>query len=201
MRNNFRFLYKTREIRPTEASYSNNGIEEDGDISNDMHDDTITNDENADDTDTETVVEASEVPQNLSTPKINRKRKKSNIDDKVSMFIDATLKRQKVKEETNTKENVDDDMAFFSSLLPTVKSLTNDDKLQFRIDVLQLLRKYKAKPQRTANIHQPPFSSPGNDYSHDNNNYAYSSQRTYMELGFRPSSSSTGSYFSENSSE
>lgn len=106
-----RFLYKTREMRSTEATI--NETEQDVDSLDDTQD-TIANIENVEDTEgpTEMPVATPEMEQTLTTPKTSRKRKKSNIDDKISMFIDATLKRQKEKEETQTGGN-SDDMAFF----------------------------------------------------------------------------------------
>lgn len=42
-------------------------------------------------------------------------------------------------------DEMDEDTAFFYSLLPSVRSLSDDDKLQFRIDVLSLLKRLKNK--------------------------------------------------------
>lgn len=40
-------------------------------------------------------------------------------------------------------ESVDDDRAFLMSLLPTIKQLNDDEKFDFRIEVMQLLRRFK----------------------------------------------------------
>lgn len=60
---------------------------------------------------------------------------------------------------------VDDDRAFMMSLLPTVKKLNDDDKFEFRIEVMQLLRSFKNRRLSTSlsNSHitsprESPFS-------------------------------------------
>jgi hypothetical protein len=63
----------------------------------------------------------------------------------MSQFIDTTLKKQK----ENDRKEPDEDGAFFTSLIPSVKLLTNDEKIQFRIEVLQILQRFKKN--KTAN--------------------------------------------------
>ncbi|KAJ3634951.1 hypothetical protein MTP99_007891 [Tenebrio molitor] len=78
-------------------------------------------------------------------PTRDRKRKKPNIEEQMSQFIDTTLKKQK----ENDRKEPDEDGAFFTSLIPSVKLLTNDKKIQFRIEVLQILQRFKKN--KTAN--------------------------------------------------
>lgn len=53
----------------------------------------------------------------------------------------------------------DEDRAFFSSLLPTIRSLDPDQKVEFRMEVLQALRQIATK-QPTPPLILPPENSP-----------------------------------------
>ncbi|CAG9853855.1 unnamed protein product [Phyllotreta striolata] len=67
----------------------------------------------------------------------SKKRKRRNdADERLANYQEG---------DTQKFENYNDDHAFFMSLLPMVKMLNTDEKLQFRIDVLQLLKKYRNK--------------------------------------------------------
>lgn len=68
-----------------------------------------------------------------SHPSVNRSLSLS-LEDKLSKFMDEHKPRE-----------FDEDMSFFESLLPSVKILTNDEKLEFRIKILQLLQGIKRR--------------------------------------------------------
>ncbi|XP_077286106.1 uncharacterized protein LOC143911198 [Arctopsyche grandis] len=65
-----------------------------------------------------------------------KKKKKLQLEDKLSKFIDLNMKK------TNRKidEDDDDDMAFYKSTLPILKNFTVDEKIQFRIKLMQLMQ-------------------------------------------------------------
>lgn len=50
---------------------------------------------------------------------------------------------EKCDAENGFQPQMDEDQAFLWSLLPTMKELNREDNFQFRIDVMQLLQKYK----------------------------------------------------------
>lgn len=82
----------------------------------------------------------------------------------------ANTKKQKPQEE-------DEDVAFFYSLLPTVRKLTADQKFSFRMHTLQCLQTVKTTPQTES---QPLYAN----VSHTPDSRSLSA-------------SSTGSYFSQ----
>ncbi|XP_074033879.1 uncharacterized protein [Leptinotarsa decemlineata] len=184
-----RFLKKNREMRPTEST-----IEDDNDGSTEDHDELniiLNANENAE-TAEETSLEHTATSESQTPSAINRKRKKTNIEDKLSQFIDTTLKKQT----ENDRKEPDEDGAFFTSLIPAVRLLTNDEKIQFRIEVSQLLQRFKNNSTTYTGTHgtmqymNPPSFQCGHACSYPNypdNNLA--------PLG--PSSSSAGSYLSQ----
>lgn len=87
----------------------------------------------------------------MYVPRLTRRkdrRKKPNLEQKIEHYIN-TLQKQSVRR-TNLENS--DDMSFFSSLLPTVQTLKNVDKLKFRVDVMNLLISYSETEQ---NFEQP----------------------------------------------
>ncbi|KAG5862911.1 hypothetical protein JTB14_018892 [Gonioctena quinquepunctata] len=134
-----RFLKKNREMRPTQSTVDT--IEDDNDGFTDDHDhvNLILNENENGETAEETSSERTATSESQTPSTINSKRKKTNIEDKVSQFIDTTLKKQK----ENDRKVPDEDGAFFTSLIPSVRLLTNDEKIQFLIEVLQLLQRFK----------------------------------------------------------
>lgn len=72
--------------------------------------------------------------------KSTNKRKKPNVEQALVDFMESH--NNKV---TNNPMEQDEDMAFFYSLLPTVKSLTTDHKFSFRMQTMQLLNNIKNK--------------------------------------------------------
>jgi hypothetical protein len=72
--------------------------------------------------------------------KSTNKRKKPNVEQALVDFMESH--NNKV---TKNPMKQDEDMAFFYSLLPTVKSLTADQKFSFRMQTMQLLNNIKNK--------------------------------------------------------
>lgn len=64
----------------------------------------------------------------------NPKKRLNPVDVEILKAIQSHGPRQ--------DEFKDDDKAFLMSILPTIKRISEDDRLEFRIDVMQLLRKY-----------------------------------------------------------
>ncbi|XP_073830431.1 uncharacterized protein [Musca autumnalis] len=58
----------------------------------------------------------------------------TSLEEKLSKFMEDFKPR-----------NFDEDFSFFESLMPTIKDLSNDEKLEFRIKTLQLLQDIKKK--------------------------------------------------------
>lgn len=75
----------------------------------------------------------------------NRKKRLNPVDVEILKALQNHEPRQ--------DEFKDDDKAFLMSILPTIKRISEDDRLEFRIDVMQLLRKY------TKRIRVSSFSS------------------------------------------
>lgn len=87
------------------------------------------------------------------------------IDDKQQIIVEVPERLQTRKRKANnTTENgvecvsvsascssavkaIDEDEAFLWSLLPSMRKLTRDHNFQFRIEVMQLLQKYKLQTQ------------------------------------------------------
>jgi len=122
------FLRKTKELRNTDSSYVT--TEEDGadsfdEIEHDSVDDGINN-SNID----------MEITATSSNKKFTSKRKKTNVEHALIDFMESHKASKK------TYDN-DEDVAFFYSLLPSVKSLTMDKKFEFRMQTMQLLQNLK----------------------------------------------------------
>lgn len=75
--------------------------------------------------------------QNAQTP--SRKRAKIDIENALINFMDSRTRKNNER---------DEDLAFFMSLLPTVQKLDTDDKLEFRIEVMRLLQKYRDRSKK-----------------------------------------------------
>lgn len=82
-------------------------------------------------------------PKKLEPPLTSRapkRTKKINVEDKLVEFMETKSKSQQYD---------DEDMAFFISLLPTVKALDSSTKFQFRIQVMQVLQQLQGKAVTT----------------------------------------------------
>lgn len=59
-----------------------------------------------------------------------RKKRKTDIE-----FVEASF--------TEGMSTIDDDKSFFDSILPAVKDFTIDQKLEFRCDIIKLIKSYR----------------------------------------------------------
>lgn len=73
-----------------------------------------------------------------------KKSKKSSIQDDVSVN-DQFSAIDFVEVDDNDPRIMNEDEAFFASLLPTVVKYTEDERLEFRIEVLGVMKKLKEK--------------------------------------------------------
>lgn len=71
------------------------------------------------------------------------RRNKSALESKFITYLDSQIKQPSSVIQNQPKET--DDMAFFRSLQPSLDTLTPNEKLNFRIDVMQLLTRYTNK--------------------------------------------------------
>jgi hypothetical protein len=151
------FLRKNKELRSTDSSYV--PTKEDGaDNFDEIERDSVTS---VDDSINHEIIAIS--PNEEST----KKRKKPNVEHALIDFMESHKASKK------TYEN-DEDLAFFHSLLPSVKSLTMDERFAFRMQTMQLLRNLKTPKQNqsdntSSNIHalgnvRPPSSSSALSY-------------------------------------
>lgn len=69
---------------------------------------------------------------------------------------------------------LDEDTAFFHSVTPTVKNFSEDEKIEFRMGVLTLIKQIKEK--RRERPHVPPLRSP----HYTSTSYSYSNTSEYQ---------------------
>lgn len=83
----------------------------------------------------------------------HRKRKGERMADPIETEIIKKLK------ESSTPP--DEDESFFNSIVPTIRKMSDDEKLEFRMGVLQLIQKIKLKRPITSPspLHSPNSSS------------------------------------------
>lgn len=143
------FLRKTKELRNTNSSYET--TEEDGvDNFDEIEHDSVTcvddglNNSNIANIDME-------ISATSSNEKSTSKRKKPNVEHALIDFMESHKASKK------TCDN-DEDLAFFYSLLPSVKSLSMDKKFEFRMQTMQLLQNLKT-PSSSALSYYSQFSS------------------------------------------
>lgn len=116
-------------------------------------------------------------------------QKKKRPRDRDHNDVDKALIRAL---QTPQPHQPDEDEAFFWSLLPSVRTMTQDDKLQFRVDVLQLIQRCKNKRRYTESVTSPSNYSPGSSTfpifspqsSHSSDTTAqvhYTQSYTYLE--------------------
>ncbi|KAG8273356.1 hypothetical protein J6590_023868 [Homalodisca vitripennis] len=74
-------------------------------------------------------------------------------------IIEKTLIKFMNKAPTPTVEVPDDDKSFFDSIIPAVKSLSLDHKLEFRCEVMKLISRYRSLERTGAYQNHPPFSA------------------------------------------
>ncbi|XP_012277721.1 uncharacterized protein LOC105698239 [Orussus abietinus] len=138
------FLCKNKELRNTEGGFDEPQYEESQDDEK--------NEVESEAGDAERSEEiASPSPINIARP---GKRRRTDVECALLDFMERH-KRTKTIEE-------DEDLAFFYSLLPTVKTLDMDQKLTFRLQTIQLLHTVRNPlVQFHPNVHiEPPHSNP-----------------------------------------
>ncbi|KAG8279141.1 hypothetical protein J6590_003948 [Homalodisca vitripennis] len=137
------FLQQIIEAVPTE-----NSIVEEEENENDNNDDSISPHKNSSDQAT------SETPTDDPSDNLEKipavKRRK---------IIEKTLIKFMNKAPTPTVEVPDDDKSFFDSIIPAVKSLSLDHKLEFRCEIMKLISRYRLLKRTGAYQNHPPFSA------------------------------------------
>ncbi|KAE9539871.1 hypothetical protein AGLY_005123 [Aphis glycines] len=74
------------------------------------------------------------------SPRQQKKRKTTHsLEDKLGAFLDSRT----INTNSSSVDMTDEDMAFYTSTLPIVKTLTLNQKMRFRIEVMQLLQNIK----------------------------------------------------------
>lgn len=128
------FLRKVVDSRETESSLPSTSKEsqDDCDLAQD-HDDTQ-----------DTQFDVGSETSNRRTPSNSTlfRKKKSTLENKLMQYIDSHTKQPPVIQNQPPET---DDMAFFRSLQPNLDTLSPNEKLSFRIDVMQLLTRYTNK--------------------------------------------------------
>lgn len=129
------FLKKFREQRPTcssiqihEQSNEDTPRSDFDDIESSINNNTQCSENEGNQNDT------SISPCHKPTPAKKRKTTHS-LEDKLGDFLDSRT----INTNSSSVDMTDEDMAFYSSTLPTVKTLTLNQKMRFLIEVMQLL--------------------------------------------------------------
>ena len=110
--------------------------------------------------------------------KLNQKRIQTDNDDEELMKLLRQRQEQKNTESTR--------LHFFRSILPKVDSLTDDEFLDFQVDVLQLLR--KKSPGTVTFQDQERYHSSSSMYKSNSSRSSIESHSTY-HLDLQPTSS------------
>ncbi|CAI6353437.1 unnamed protein product [Macrosiphum euphorbiae] len=123
------------------------------------------------------------------SPRQQKKRKTTHsLEDKLGAFLDSRT----INTNNSSVDMTDEDMAFYTSTLPIVKTLTLNQKMRFRIEVMQLLQNIKhTGSSMESSIAQTSYVEP---YRHHNNMPV--SPHTYNDQYFqsnilRPNSASS----------
>ena len=124
------FLGKNRELRNTESNFEDQPLSEPA--SPNINKRELNSSVNIEDGSYHEMARSSSSSLN---EKSTNKRKKPNVEQALVDFMESH--NNKV---TKKPMEQDEDMAFFYSLLPTVKSLTADQKFSFRMQTMQLIQ-------------------------------------------------------------
>lgn len=68
--------------------------------------------------------------------------------------------RTMIPSASSTVHEIDDDKAFFDSIMSTIKTFNIDQKLEFRTEVLKLLRKIRMSDQQQTTVLPPLYHYP-----------------------------------------
>lgn len=170
------FLGKNKELRVTDASFDDKLIGEGEEDSADKIEQ-----ETSDDKRYKTVS-----PTPLNKTPMN-KRKKTDVERALVNFMENHKVTKRSLEE-------DEDLAFFYSLLPSVKTLNMDQKFTFRLQTMQFLHNLRKQSSTNRPMHSHSSMYPST--------HAYRPIHNYPDHDLRtPSASSTASYYSQFSPE
>ncbi|KAG5861558.1 hypothetical protein JTB14_020731 [Gonioctena quinquepunctata] len=147
----FEFLRRVTDSCQTESSLPSTLQEsqDDPDLSQDHND---TQDRQLVDVNRETQIQIERTPSRST----QFRRKKSALESKFITFIDSRIKQPSPVIQNQPKET--DDLAFFRSLQTSSDTLSPNEKLNFRIDVLQLLTPYTNKKPNQDTPNFPNFT-------------------------------------------
>lgn len=143
------FLGKSKELRNTVSSFEDQPISELSEPkSPNINENELNSSVNVND---ESYHEVSN--NSFSTPneKSRNKRKKHNVEQALVDFMESHKVTKNPMEE-------DEDIAFFYSLVPTVKSLTSDQKFSFRMQTMQFLHNIKNKTPINQSFNIPSYT-------------------------------------------
>ncbi|CAH1984562.1 unnamed protein product [Acanthoscelides obtectus] len=148
------FLRKVTGSRQTESSLPSTSREgqEDMDVSKDINDMQSTSSD-VQHTQFDSQMETGRTPSRSTL----YRRKKSDLESKLASYIDSHNRQPALAIQSQPQET--DDMAFFRSLQASLDTLTPNEKLNFRIEVMQLLSRYTNK-QPNQYIHNFPNHIP-----------------------------------------
>lgn len=123
------FLKKNRELCPTTSSIQSDLNEKNVDatqLSYNIAHESLTDDN------------INNAKKNVLTPP-PIKKKKINLEENYALFLDS---RQQNRNEPN-RDSDDEDLNFYKSTLPIVRTLNLDQKMLFRIQLMQILQRIK----------------------------------------------------------
>ncbi len=85
-------------------------------------------------------------PDEISKKESYKRRKPGSLIAIEQQKVDLMKQRMQQKLDSSRDREKDEDYHFMMSVLPSIRSMNNHDKLKFRIEMLQLIDKYKPKP-------------------------------------------------------
>uniref|UniRef100_A0A2S2P7V0 MADF domain-containing protein n=1 Tax=Schizaphis graminum TaxID=13262 RepID=A0A2S2P7V0_SCHGA len=176
------FLKKCREQRPTCSSIANEDtpISDFNDIESNINNNTQCSENEGNQNDT------SISPCHKSTPAKKRKTTHS-LEDKLGAFLDSRT----INTNSSSVDMTDEDMAFYTSTLPIVKTLTLNQKMRFRIEVMQLLQNIKhTGSTMESSIAQTSYVAPYRHHNMPISPYTYNDQYLQSNI-LRPNSASS----------
>ncbi|KAE9542397.1 hypothetical protein AGLY_003524 [Aphis glycines] len=176
------FLKKCREQRPTCSSIANEDtpISDFNDIESNINNNTQCSENEGNQNDT------SISPCHKSTPAKKRKTTHS-LEDKLGAFLDSRT----INTNSSSVDMTDEDMAFYTSTLPIVKTLTLNQKMRFRIEVMQLLQNIKhTGSTMESSIAQTSYVAPYRHHNMPISPYTYNDQYLQSNI-LRPNSTSS----------
>ncbi|KAK2579090.1 hypothetical protein KPH14_012669 [Odynerus spinipes] len=109
-----------------------------------------------------------------------KKAKKTTLEEKLANFLEF---------KQNSNEN-DDDMAFYKSTMPLIKYFTSEQRMQYRIQIMQLIQNISNPLLQPASSRQTSNFPVRSSYAIPTVHYDNSTRQLYQEnFHFRPNSS------------